>query len=220
MAQDPQLFENTWYLQELTVDNITYLAPSNNEISEIPANFYVPNEGEEFNTSICNTASGSNIVYENANLSFPDGLGITLIECDLAVNFNFEMLYFQGFFFDNGTSPFAYEILTAGTTKTLVLTAQDGDQAMYGDRLLAMEDFEEASVPIYPNPVTDKLNLHTTTTTIKHISIFNLQGHQVLEQQFHQDHYTIDVSGLPSGIYFLKAENDAGQFIIRRFIKK
>ena len=37
-AQNPQLFENTWYLQKIVIDNQDFFPPSNNEIEFVSLN--------------------------------------------------------------------------------------------------------------------------------------------------------------------------------------
>ena len=68
---------------------------------------------------------------------------------------------------------------------------------------------------IFPNPTTDIITV-TSIYDFENISIFNMQGQQVLSSQSP----TIDVSLLPIGIYILKAKTGRGNFIQEKFIKQ
>ncbi len=77
------------------------------------------------------------------------------------------------------------------------------------------ENFNNSdSFSIFPNPTTDILTIKSGND-LENISIFNMQGQQVLSSQSP----TIDVSLLPIGIYILKAKTENGNFIQEKFIK-
>lgn len=223
VAQDPQLLENTWYLQELIVNNISYPAPNNSEVSEVPANFYPVNPNEEFNTAICNSASGIDIIYNNANSSFafPNGLAITFIVCKDPYNFTFEINYFQEFFFDNDINPFIYEIVSSGNSKSLILTSQDGDQAIYGDELLAISELALTTFSVYPNPFTSTIAIQSDIS-FKNVSIYNVLGQNVMQKMFKNGTKTVslEVTSLKSGLYFAVIEDERGHRLVKRLVKK
>ncbi len=55
-AQDPQLFEQTWYCQNLIFSGEINTPPANAEVPFVPLNFTeIP---MEFTTSVCNSGSG------------------------------------------------------------------------------------------------------------------------------------------------------------------
>ena len=64
-AQDPQLFENEWYLQNVIIDGQDNFPPSNDELSYVPAIF----TQDGFFTSVCNELTGF-IEYEINSFSF------------------------------------------------------------------------------------------------------------------------------------------------------
>jgi hypothetical protein len=66
------------------------------------------------------------------------------------------------------------------------------------------------SFSIYPNPTNTKLNLYLKRET--KIIITNLFGEIVL-QEIGKGKAELDVSFLPSGIYFVKAENEVSKFV-------
>ena len=69
---------------------------------------------------------------------------------------------------------------------------------------------------VFPNPVSDQLHLKNISDGP--IAIFSLDGREVLSFDVPQE--VIDVSGLPSGIYFLRQVDRDGGMVTRKFIKQ
>ena len=74
---------------------------------------------------------------------------------------------------------------------------------------------------VYPNPTSDfiKVSLNAATNNL-HYSIFNLVGSKLAEGQFSGKNTTINVSLLPSGVYFLQLHNETStinkKFVVER----
>ncbi|MCL2596696.1 MAG: T9SS type A sorting domain-containing protein [Paludibacter sp.] len=69
---------------------------------------------------------------------------------------------------------------------------------------------------IYPNPVKDELTITNYGLGIENLTITDLSGRIVganLRVRPTNDGITINVSALPSGVYFIKAGNNTGKFI-------
>jgi polyhydroxybutyrate depolymerase len=62
-------------------------------------------------------------------------------------------------------------------------------------------------ISVYPNPVKDHLTVQYANT-IKEIEIYDVTGKRVYTQQ--KPKHSISLSGIDSGIYFLKVETDLG----------
>jgi hypothetical protein len=74
------------------------------------------------------------------------------------------------------------------------------------------------SIKIYPNPVTDKVTIETSAIqTNGQLSIITLTGQQLISRQVTELETVIDLSTLPSGVYFVRLTNDktvqVGKFI-------
>jgi hypothetical protein len=74
------------------------------------------------------------------------------------------------------------------------------------------------SIKIYPNPVTDKVTIETSAIqTNGQLSIITLTGQQLISRQVTELKTVIDISTLPSGVYFVRLTNDktvqVGKFI-------
>jgi len=84
-------------------------------------------------------------------------------------------------------------------------------------QFLSVEDFELSGIVIHPNPVKDIIKINTTVNlTNKIATVFDINGKRMLNKKM--DSYSIDVSQLTSGVYFLRLESN-GRSISRKFIK-
>ncbi len=72
------------------------------------------------------------------------------------------------------------------------------------------ETFAEANTKLYPNPVKDILNLSFSehTRKSKSVLIYNSMGSKLKTIKVSNDNESIDVSRLPSGIYYLRIIGD------------
>jgi uncharacterized delta-60 repeat protein len=78
------------------------------------------------------------------------------------------------------------------------------------------------NVSIFPNPVTDKINLHFQNAKAFHklnVSLFSIEGQLLIQKSLECNNFSIDVSGLATGIYFLKLSNEIGTTIEKIFKK-
>ena len=76
----------------------------------------------------------------------------------------------------------------------------------------------EGSITVYPNPASTKISITTSAITTKsQLSIMNLSGQQLITRQITEPKTQLDISTLPSGVYFVRLTNDrtveTGKFI-------
>jgi hypothetical protein len=71
-------------------------------------------------------------------------------------------------------------------------------------------------IHIYPNPAHDNLVIDAGIYNIQEVTVINLQGKELLTARPHNN--MIDISKLPSGVYFLKIITDS-QIITEKVIK-
>src|SRR5690554_8227422 len=95
-AQDPRLFENTWYLHNLIIDGSSNLPPVNDEIEFVPLYF---NEPTNMETSACYTMTSSVDFIGSDQFALLDG-GMTLQGCEDPENNDFADFYMIGFWED------------------------------------------------------------------------------------------------------------------------
>ncbi len=103
----------------------------------------------------------------------------------------------------------------------MTITASNGDQAIYGNELLSVENFNSSHFAIHPNPSKEKLFLTSKNTTGKlTIKILNIEGKLLATQNLEFENQTsINVSNLKSGIYFLNIESENGSIETKKFLK-
>lgn len=73
--------------------------------------------------------------------------------------------------------------------------------------LLSTDDYENRHVSIYPNPTQSKINLSLNYAKEVHYKLFSPLGKQLMTGTITSGNEEIDISHLPSNIYFLKLGN-------------
>ena len=73
--------------------------------------------------------------------------------------------------------------------------------------LLSTDDYENRHVSIYPNPTQSKINLSLNYAKEVHYKLFSPLGKQLMTGTITSSNEEIDISHLPSNIYFLKLGN-------------
>ncbi|MBK5212228.1 MAG: T9SS type A sorting domain-containing protein [Flavobacteriaceae bacterium] len=222
-AQDPQLFENTWYLHNLVISGQNHIPPNNSEVPFVPLYFF-ENANDDFLTYVCNNFAGKLAYQSNESFTIQE-YSLMLLFYNLEENTTFEGKYLS-FFFDattqeTYTEPFQYNIIVNGSEKTLTIENVNGDQAIYGNQILSNENVETSHFFIHPNPVKDKLVLSSNETNSLKLKIFNITGKLLSTQTVEPEKQTsIDVSNFTNGIYFLNIENENGKAEVKKFIKE
>lgn len=93
------------------------------------------------------------------------------------------------------------------------------DYGITVEKTLGLDDFSNAKLKMYPNPVKDYLTVALENkTVIRAYEIYDLTGRKV-KVISRTDKNTVEVSALPSGLYFLKVKTDTGEFT-GKFIKE
>ena len=72
---------------------------------------------------------------------------------------------------------------------------------------LSTDDYENNQVTIYPNPTQSKINLSLNFSKEVHYKLFSPLGKQLMTGTITSSNQEIDISHLPSNIYFLKVGN-------------
>ena len=76
-----------------------------------------------------------------------------------------------------------------------------------------------ANLSVYPNPVTDRLNIDYNEN-ISNLTVYDLSGRSVKSFTTNNSNNSIDVSDLKSGIYMLRIETENKKVSTVKFIKK
>jgi subtilisin family serine protease len=76
---------------------------------------------------------------------------------------------------------------------------------------------------IYPNPTSGELIIDNGQLKIENVAIYDMMGQSVCSftrPLVHSSTTTIDISNLPSGVYFVKVVTDKGDTVIRKVVKQ
>ena len=75
------------------------------------------------------------------------------------------------------------------------------------------------SCNVFPNPGTNNIMINVDDSVIDSYSIFDVSGKEIISKRSIANSYTINISELDSGVYFLQINTDNG-LIVKKFIKK
>ena len=218
-AQDSILFENSWYLQDLIINNESNLPPTNDEVQNILLEFFSDNN---FASYVCE-ALGGIVVFDNVNNNFTfSELSETLGGgCEQTPNFIYEGLYFS-FYFNNVDNPFGYSILINGDdSKTLTITSSNGDQAIYGSEILSIEDKSKSNFSLFYSKFRNSIDINSNDFSGNFsITLFDIHGKSVFDlNEYISGKKSISIQNLPNGIYFVLLQNEIGEILIKKILK-
>ncbi len=125
-----------------------------------------------------------------------------------------------------------FELTGLGDVDSLVFRLNSSDVGQYGmntPAFFCMDDFQynplyaesfdiHPDVKVYPNPARDIVFVNSSLPVNK-VGVFTLDGEMVISETNLSQVLQLDISGMPSGIYFLKIQTDNCQ-IIKKIIKE
>lgn len=82
------------------------------------------------------------------------------------------------------------------------------------DGLAVNTESASNTLSIYPNPASSTLTI-TSGEKMSAVSVLDITGRVLMERKVNSDMTTIDVNTLPSGIYFLRIDNEMVRFVRR-----
>lgn len=225
IAQDPQLFDTTWILHELNVNNTIITPPNSQVLSELTFLTDGINNVMEVNQSSCIGYAGEIQEFNDNDslfnlLEFADPFGANCSGDDSLFTFlqNHASLYID-LPSSPPLNPFNYEITEENSVITLTVTNGNNDTAIYRNVPLSLEENELDNLKVIYNAQNETLLLtgYVLEPTIK-IAIYNLVGQQQETSDF-TNGTSINVKNLPTGIYLITLRNNNGQNVIRKFVK-
>ncbi len=194
-------------LKKIVWQGQTFIAPNNEEVSDIHLALDIENNPTRFNTYVCIMANAFGFVDfapDGNTMKFRE-VGTMLAECNDDYSSQFKDVYFS-ILLQRANYPFHITTTPLPNNATqIVLQDEDGNQLLFETNMMAIEHYNEfAGIQVYPNPATNYLQIESKdiNTTPLHISIYSLQGDMVLTKTLSaKSHQTIDVSHLASGMY-------------------
>ncbi len=136
---------------------------------------------------------------------------LTLIECDD----------------DDSTDGFFSMIELSGRTagETIYIRVWEYGNNSFGDfgvcvhdSSVSLEENTIAGLKLYPNPVTNTLNIKAQND-IQNISVYNISGQKVISLNPHNTNLQVDMSHLTNGVYFVKIQSN-DQLTAVKVVKK
>lgn len=213
-GQDPQLFENTWYVRTVQLDDMAFIHKVSETDPSIAPYLDISEDFIFTGAGACNSFDGIYSFYPPQHLTATD-FAATTDDCGVQEHNSFEEDYFWII-----SHEFWFEITQNGTVLTIGTPL--GGTVVFMNYPLSAKDFNKNEFTLYPNPVNETLVLGSQTeidnATIK---IFNIEGKLLSTQNAaFENEVSIDVSNISSGIYFLNFEDENGNRAIKKFIKQ
>jgi len=86
---------------------------------------------------------------------------------------------------------------------------------------LAEKNIVENTFTLYPNPLSTTITISTPTTPEKNtfLTIYNLNGQQLIQRQITEQQTVLNVSELNQGIYFVRVADD-NCVMVGKFVKQ
>ncbi len=94
----------------------------------------------------------------------------------------------------------------------------DFELTVTGDCVIGTPDNFIKGFSFYPNPSMDIVNLESKGT-IERVTLYNLLGQSIMENNINSQSWEMDVSALPSGTYLMKVSVD-GKTAVYQMVKK
>ncbi len=211
-GQNGALYQE-WYLTSYKANGESY------SVSEIVPHI-TPNLNMEQNLDFsgiaaCNSYIGSFNYISGYDFLSLDSFDATLTLCDYQSHSDFETRYFS--VLNDGI--FSYSIIYDTDDEFLELISASGNILNYRNTPIIFSINEEvfSTISIYPNPVSNTLNISSVNSVINSITIFSLTGKKVLEVS--EELNSIDVSNISKGMYFIEIFTSEGSSV-KKFIKK
>lgn len=79
---------------------------------------------------------------------------------------------------------------------------------------------KELEVSLFPNPVNESFIIEVNKAIASHFEVINAQGMRVLSGKINQDRTTVNLSGFPSGLFFVRIVGENSASITRKLMKK
>lgn len=88
-----------------------------------------------------------------------------------------------------------------------------------GYDLTGLDDCHEAAMGLYPNPTRDVLHVDLAETAVC-CQLIAVTGNVVQETSAVAQHYDLDLSPLPSGLFVVKVQLENGKTVFRKMVKQ
>ena len=144
----------------------------------------------------------------NADFSFNKSVVVELTETG-----NFELLYDDVDLENDVTVQYGFTVVGPNANPA---DLTDLGNVVVGPTTLSSRSFEPIEVQVYPNPVSDVLQIKSTSN-FSSVELYSLSGRLLVKQANAE---AIDMRSLSNGMYLLKLTSAEGQSLTKKIIKK
>lgn len=95
----------------------------------------------------------------------------------------------------------------------------DGSSTYFDEILLLNRNDHPSRISVYPNPASSTLYVKSDLRGNLAVSVYSVEGKQLIYDVKKEGNFTLDITALPAGIYFLKVQAESGSQNVR-FIKR
>ena len=221
LAQNPQLFNNTWYLQKVVVASEDYYSSSDAGYPEI---FFTQDSEDVLNIyhPECGDLAWYGIEYSGIDSFTSFGIwGGLPGGCMTLPQMEFSAKHYSIYSDTNSVNPISYSLNGAAGQWSLIITNAEGNQAFYRDSELSTNSFQKNIFVLYPNPVHDILTLSELhQQDIIDIRLYDLSGRIIpVNKTINWNNPTLEVSDLSNGLYYINVLFKDGITATQKFIK-
>lgn len=185
-ALDQELFDNDWYLQNIIIDNVDHIP--NNIGVHLTVSFRedTPNVYTIHYWAVHINSGEIEFIANEPQFRILDLVGLTQDICNGGnlICLQYASLY-QHFYSDFLLTVMEYGIIDESNgSKSLIITRENGDQAIYNTTriVLGVNEFSTFEFKLHPNPTSNKLSFSSEIINIHAITIYDLTGRRVLNQ--------------------------------------
>jgi hypothetical protein len=73
---------------------------------------------------------------------------------------------------------------------------------------LGINELKESRVSLYPNPASEYVTIRIAAPVTSQLTISNINGEELITRQITQPKTQLDISSLPSGVYFVRLTSE------------
>lgn len=107
-----------------------------------------------------------------------------------------------------------YESSFAGA---LLMRPHFSDQDLLGTPEISVKP-KASPLRLFPNPTQNRVNIALPDQTIQTAYVLDLYGRLILQREFYAGNATLDLSGLPNGIYIVSVTSESGEIHTKKLI--
>lgn len=221
-SQDQQLFDTTWYIHKIVVNNQEIYPPDVDDNFSMAHNMNLVNEGQYFFTTGFCDYTDAQMFFEGENsFTLEQDPEVLIGTCNLEESIDFNTAYFNILFYQTGVGDFSYEIITGNEGGlSLIITNSEGDKAYYGDALLSLKHYSKESIVVYPNPAIKEIMIGSDSNSFKHIKIYGVNGNLVMNAALELNQKSITIENLSKGFYILELTDSEDRVSLHKLIKE